>query len=219
MDEVELLYDHYKESFSLSKEAQAQRNKDFIWLCILQALAFFAVIRPEQAFGLILDGINSKLDMTLSLGNSVIQTLLWTLNTYVMIRYIQNALYVERQYVYLKQLEEKLTVQCPNSIFTRESSHYKKNYPMVLNFIDLFYKMLMPILFAVINTVHIHKEWVSLQKITLALVCDMLLYIAIFVITWFYFFEIHSQITAFCKEHIPLVDKVATGLRELLKKV
>ena len=56
MDALEMLYDHYKETFSLSKEAQAKRNKSFIVLCILEAFSFLLLIRPEKAFELILEG-------------------------------------------------------------------------------------------------------------------------------------------------------------------
>ena len=48
MDALEMLYDHYKETFSLSKEAQARRNKSFIVLCILEAFSFLLLIRPEK---------------------------------------------------------------------------------------------------------------------------------------------------------------------------
>ncbi len=37
MDALELLYDHYKETFSLSKEVQTRRNKSFIVLYVLEA--------------------------------------------------------------------------------------------------------------------------------------------------------------------------------------
>ena len=53
MDALEVLYDHYKETFSLSKEAQGRRNKSFVILCVLEALSFFLLIRPEMAFELI----------------------------------------------------------------------------------------------------------------------------------------------------------------------
>ena len=89
MDALEMLYDHYKETFCLSKEAQARRNKSFIVLCILEAFSFLLLIRPEKAFELILKGIHKELDMTLQLSNTIIQTLLWLLIVYVMIRYIQ----------------------------------------------------------------------------------------------------------------------------------
>ena len=57
MDTLDVLYDHYKETFSLSKEAQGRRNKSFVILCVLEAVSFLLLIRPEMAFELILKGI------------------------------------------------------------------------------------------------------------------------------------------------------------------
>ncbi len=219
MEALEMLYDHYKETFSLSKQAQARRNKSFIVLCALEAFLFFLLIRPEKAFKLILEGINKELDMTLQLSNTIIQTLLWLLIAYVMIRYIQDVLYIERQYIYLDSLEKEISNLSSIDIFMREGTNYQKDYPMVLNFIDLFYKMLMPIFFVLINTVRIYKEWILLDKITIALICDTALFVSILIIDWFYFFEIHSKITRFCKRHIPFVDMVAKILRKILKEV
>lgn len=219
METLDVLYDHYKETFSLSKEAQGRRNKSFLVLCILEAFSFLILIRPEKAFKLILDGINLELDSTLQISNTIIQTLLWLLIAYVMIRYIQDVLYVERQYMYLNKLEKEISNNMTVNIFSREGDHYLHNYPMVLNFIDLFYKMLMPIFFGVINIVRIYKEWKSVKGITIAIIADTVLCVAILIIIWFYFFEIHSKITDFCKKHIPLVDKIACGLRKVLKEV
>lgn len=219
MDALELLYDHYKETFSLSKEAQARRNKNFIVLCILEAFSFLLLVRPEKAFELILEGINKELDMTLQLSNTIIQTLLWLLIAYIMIRYVQDMLYIERQYIYLDNLEKEINNLGTIKIFAREGENYQKDYPMVLNFIDLFYKMLMPIFFAIINSVRIYREWMLLDKVTISLICDTVLFVSIFVVDWFYFFEIHSKITNFCKRHVPLVDTIAKKLRKILKEV
>lgn len=214
-----MLYDHYKETFSLSKEAQARRNKSFIVLCILEAFSFLLLIRPEKAFDFILEGLNKELDMTLQLSNTIIQTLLWLLIVYVMIRYIQDVLYVERQYIYLDNLEKEISNLGAVNIFAREGVNYQKAYPMVLNFIDLFYKMLMPIFFALINIVRIYKEWILADKITIAIICDTVLFISALIIDWFYFFEIHTKITNFCKRHIPFLDAAAKKLRKILKEV
>lgn len=219
MDALEMLYDHYKETFSLSKEAQARRNKSFIVLCILEAFSFLLLIRPEKAFEIILEGINKELDMTLQLSNTIIQTLLWLLIAYIMVRYIQDMLYVERQYIYLNNLEKEISKLGSVDIFAREGANYQKDYPMVLNFIDLFYKMLMPIFFALINAVRIYEEWVLPDKITIALICDTVLFMSILIIDWFYFFEIHTKITNFCKSHIRFLDAVAKKLRKILKEV
>lgn len=219
MEALEVLYDHYKETFSLSKEAQSRRNKSFIVLCILEAISFFVLLRPEKAFEIIIKGINNELNTALQLSNTIIQTLLWVLIAYVMIRYVQDMLYIERQYIYLEQLERKISKCELLEIFNREGGHYKNNFPMVINFIDLFYKMLMPIFFMALNIVRISKEWVLLDKMTVALVCDTILFAVIFIITWFYFFEIHTKITEFCKKHIPFVGTIAKKLRKLLKEV
>lgn len=219
MNTLELLYDHYKETFSLSKEAQTRRNKSFIILCILEAFLFLLLVKPEEVFELIREGINKELDMTLQLSNTIIQTLLWLLIVYVMIRYIQDMLYIERQYMYLDNLEKEITDLGAINIFAREGANYQRNYPMVLNFIDLFYKMLMPILFALINSVRIYREWMLLNKVTISFICDVVLFMSIFVINWFYFFEMHSKITSFCKRYMPLVDVISKKLRKILKEV
>lgn len=220
MNSTDILYDHYKESFSLTKEAQTRRNKSFIFLCLLEALSFLIYINPNKAFGLLLDGIKSKLGISLTWGNTILQTLLWILIIYVLIRYIQDMLYVERQYTYLQSLEEAISHSLATNVFNREGENYQKDYPMVLNFIDLFYKMFIPIFFIGINTLRIYMEWMSInQTPTLALICDTFLYGALFILTWFYFFEIHPKITNFCKRHLPLVEKAANILREILQKV
>lgn len=157
--------------------------------------------------------------MTLQLSNTIIQTLLWLLIVYVMIRYIQDMLYVERQYIYLDGLEKEISNLGSVNIFAREGANYQKDYPVVLNFIDLFYKMLMPIFFALINAVRIYKEWILSDKITIAIIYDTVLFLSIFIIDWFYFFEIHVKITNYCKRHIPFIDTIAKRLRKILKDV
>lgn len=189
-------------------------------LCILEAVSFLLLIKPKTALKIIESGINKELNVTLSLGNTILQTLLWILIVYVMIRYIQDMLYIERQYTYMDKLEYEISTRigCQN-LFSREGENYNKNYPMVLNFIDLFYKMLMPILFLIINTVRIYKECIIVKTLTPSLACDIILFLSIFIISWFYFFEIHSKITEKFKKCIPLVDKISIMLRKLLKEV
>lgn len=153
------------------------------------------------------------------MGNNTIQTLVWILVVYILIRYCQDTLYVERQYKYLDKIEKTISEELNGSLFDREGSNYLNDYPMVLNFIDLFYKMLMPIIFFIINIVRIVQEWHVFDHVTLALLCDTIMFLAAGVIVWFYFFEIHNKITTWCKKHIPLVDKIAIWLRKILKEV
>ena len=219
MDKLEVLYDHYKESFALSKEAQSRRNKSFVVLCILEAVSFLILIKPEEIFELNNASIRKEVDTALVIGSAVLQTLIWIMIVYVMIRYVQDVLYVERQYDYLCRLEKEISKAASVRVFDREGKNYSRQVSMVSNIVDLFYKMLMPVFFASINTIHIRKEWRLAGDISLAIVCDTVLYVACFVIVWFYFFEIHSKITSFAKKHIPFVSKIADKLRNLLKEV
>ena len=200
-------------------DAQVRRNRGFVALCIMEALSFWILIRPEIAYELIRNSINGELEMALQLSNTVIQTLIWLLISYVMIRYVQDTLYVERQYSYLGQLEQEISNIINVSAFKRESDHYLDNYPIVLNLVDLFYKMLMPIFFTVINVVRILKEWKVSNGVSIAFKCDFVLFIAISIITWFYFFEIHSKIATFCKTYIPFIDVAGQIIKKILKEV
>lgn len=205
MDSLEILYDHYKETCELSREAQNRRNKSFIGLCVLEALSFLVLIRPMDVLELFKSELKSKLDVTLNFGSNILQTLIWVSITYVMIRYVQDMLYIERQYTYMDTLEKEISKKGSVGVFNREGLHYRENYPMVLNFIDLFYKMLSPVLFLTINTIKIVSEWKQLNSLTLALACDTILYGSLSIILWFYFFEIHSKITAWFKKHIKIL--------------
>lgn len=219
MDSLEILYDHYKETCELSREAQNRRNKSFIGLCVLEALSFLVLIRPMDVLELFKSELKSKLDVTLNFGSNILQSLIWVSITYVMIRYVQDMLYIERQYTYMDTLEKEISNKGSVGVFNREGLHYRENYPMVLNFIDLFYKMLSPVLFLTINTIKIVSEWKQLNSLTLALACDTILYGSLSIILWFYFFEIHSKITAWFKKHIKIIDNIASTLKKWLKEV
>ena len=127
--------------------------------------------------------------------------------------------YENDRFSIVDKLEKEISNLTVAGVFSREGDSYQRNYPIVLNIIDLFYKMLMPVFFTLINSVRIYKEWMLLNKVYLALICDTVLFVAIFIITWFYFFEIHPKITDFCKKHIPFVDSMAKILRKVLKEV
>ena len=219
LDKLELYYDHYKETCSLNKEAQSRRNRNYVVLCVLEAFSFLFLIKPETALEIFSTGINAQFNTALVLGNGILQTLLWILIAYVMIRYCQDTLYIERQYVCIDGIEKEISKLMEGSTFDRESVGYLKDYPMVLNFIDLFYKMFSPILFLIINIVHIVSEWKVFDVLTLVLVCDTAIFAVIMIVMWFYFFEIHSKIAAWCKQHIPFIDKISKWLKKVLKEV
>ena len=214
---LDLYYDHYKETYDLSKQAQKRRNKLFVWLCVLEAVSFLILIKPNEVLEVFSAGINAQFNVNIAFGNVVLQTFLWIVIAYTTLQYCQNSLYIERLYPYLDKLEKEISVLSKSKIFEREGAGYLNNYPMVLNFADLFYKMFCPILFVGINSVRIIREWSGCMS--LALIVDTAIFCSILIITWFYFFEVHSKITSWCKKHIPFINRIAVALRKILKEV
>ena len=214
---LETYYDHYKEISTLSKEAQSRRNKNFAILCVLEAVSFLMTRNPDLICGLLNDAAKEELETTIQVSNGIMQTLIWVLIAYVLVRYVQDVLYVERQYVYLDKLEKKINEFVGDDIFSLEGDYYLDNYPVVLNFVELFYKFFSPILFTLINVVHIIEEWRTVSS-KLALACDTVICVAIFIITWFYFFEVHTRIATWSKKCKP-IEWMAKKLRDLLKNV
>lgn len=220
-EKLDTYYDHYKDTYELSKTAQSRRNRSFVFLCILEAISFMLIKNPDLISGLLNDVAREKLESVIQFSNTVLQTLVWILIAYVLVRYVQDVLYVERQYGYLNTLEKKISRLLgeneEQNIFSREGDHYLDNYPIVLNFIDLFYKFFSPILFTVINIAHIVHEWNSWESCA-ALIADTAICVVIFIITWFYFFEIHSKIAGWFKK-CPPIGWMAKKFREWFKEV
>ncbi len=133
MEASEIIYDHYKETDELRRNAQSKRDKSFLCVCVLEAFSFFLLIKPEEALTIFLDGINSQWETSISLGLGVLQTLLWILIIYAMIQYIQSVLCIERSYRYQSNLEKELSQEIRRTI-SREGDNYTENCPMVTNF-------------------------------------------------------------------------------------
>ncbi len=213
---IDWLYDHYKQTDELRIEAQNRRNKSFLLLCILEAVSFLVIVQPELVWFNVIESIHASLAASLIITNTILQSLLWVVIVYVLIRYVQDVLYIERQYRYQERLERKLFQQSGYEM-NRESGNYSSDYPIVLNLIDIFYKMFCPVLFFVLNLIRIVQEWRG--QVGLALLLDTCVCAASLLIIWFYFFEIHRRISEWCKKRIPVVNRISLWLRNILKKI
>lgn len=120
---LELLYDHYKETDRLRLEAQSKRNTSFVICSIIEAVSFFFLIQPGTTLSIFQGVIKEKLGITVAIGNNVFQTLLWLLLSFYLIRYVQNTMYVERQYDYQLMLEKQLDEKTESNLFGREGRH------------------------------------------------------------------------------------------------
>lgn len=217
MEKIEIIYDHYKESHALSRETLARRNKDFAILCVFEAVSFLFVADPSDAVNIAKTSISAGLGTSLEFGTAVIRTSLWLFLTFFLIKYVQDTMYIERQYKYIENLEKHISRELEDTL-SRESDSYTEKYPAVLNIIDIFYKTFCPLLFVAINTALIVKEWKLSYTVSLALICDSSLYFSIMLIITSYFFCIHTKITKSLRK-ISFINRFANTIEKILKEV
>ena len=127
---LDIYYDHYKESNTLNNAVQSRRNRGFIFLCILEAVSFMMTRNPEFICGLLNDAVAQKLEMTIKISTGIIQTLIWILIAYALVRYVQDVFYIERQYRYIDELEMEISKklgEVNEEIFGREGKSYLKD--------------------------------------------------------------------------------------------
>ncbi|MBU5477615.1 hypothetical protein KQI69_00150 [Eubacterium sp. MSJ-13] len=219
MDKIDLIYDHYKETVSLCKNAQKSRNKNFIILCILETISFLILVNCKIALEIIEKNVDKEFNMILPENNIIIETLLWIAVAYVTIRYVQEVIYIEKTYLYIKRIEKKLSSEVCKKFFDREGDDYQNDYPIVLNIIDLFYKMFIPVVFISINFARIIKEWREKNGSYLAVICDTTIFLFVIIVTLCYLLEINGRITKFLKNHFEILNLIAIKLRKLLKNI
>ena len=193
---LETYYDHYKETYNLNREFQSYRNRNYVLLCILEGIAFMMIWNPDLICGILNDTARNELKTAIQISNSILQTLNWFFILYILVRYIQNTLYIERGYLYIDKLEKQIQLLLnedgSNTCFNREGENYLRDYPVVLNLIDLFYNFLSPLAFTTINSFHIWFEW-GHRKNSIAFFCDLLVFIAATILTTLFVIKLFSS--------------------------
>lgn len=162
---VDILYDHYKVSNSMLQSNLKDREKFFRSLFIFEVLNIIFLYQPLELAKIIQNSLNLsqniKIESTSFLVTSL-QIVISVAISYLLIRYFQSNIRAERQYSYISKLENELTAKADTDIFCRESAEYSRNYPFVLNIIDIFYKFIIPL----ILLLHLVKICSFLEVIT-----------------------------------------------------
>ena len=193
MSELEILYDHYKDTYSLSKQAQDKRNKYFLFICIIEFTLFFFVFRPNETTSILLGLLSNISNTHIALSVQVLQCFLWVILVYFSIRYCQSNLYEENQYKYLERLEIEISSKLSDFNLNRESGNYLDKYPKALDFIHIFYTWVFPVLYVIINFIKISSEWIFKQNVVISII-DSVFCIFCFILMYLYFIEIHPRL-------------------------
>lgn len=191
MEHLDLLYDHYKESFDLSKKAQSDRDKFFLFLIGLITVMFLFTIEPTDTITVFNSLIKENFKVDFSFNIYIIQTFLWFMLLYFSMRYYQKVIYIERQYEYLNGLEKVMSTNI-NPVFNREGQNYLNNYPLFGDFIDAIYKHVFPILYIIIVITKIGVEWLEYSNI-FNILLNSILALLIIIMTVLYYIFLHHK--------------------------
>ena len=199
--ELEIYYDHYKDSFAYLRTYIKQRDKYFLCCIILLALIFVNSMFPfdfellskvyfEKAVGL-------KNFKNFQLLNSF---LLFCILSAV-IKYFQVNITIERQYTYLHHVEKQLSNKLSEFNIFRESKGYLNNYPIFGSIVHRIYTIVFPALLILLLAI---RWWSSINsvecfKLISFFSFDSFVITTIIILTIFYLLWVHCKDFKYCK--------------------
>ncbi len=143
---LEILHDHYKETFARIREVEQTRNKLFMWVIGLFAVLIFEIGYPAelgQSVGKV--GIlGMEFDLK-ALPLAALLNVTWVLTFAIALRYCQVTVLINRQYPYLHDLEDAISPQVGGGdLYRREGDVYKRKYPLLLDVVWIAYAFIFP---------------------------------------------------------------------------
>jgi len=184
MDKNELLYDHFKETYSLHLKVKKKRDTLFIMLCIGITLLFCLHLEPVGIFESVNEMMKEKYSLEIPFAISTVQSFVWIMVLCFFIRYFQTSIYIERQYKYFEKLEEIIS-QNYKIDFYRESKNYENNYPIILSIIYRIYVYVFPALAIFVIVIKIYYEFINITNI-ISLIFNSIIALLIVILNIFY---------------------------------
>lgn len=146
--QLEILHDHYKETFARLREAEASRDRLFVWVIGLFALLILEIGYPAAIGGTLgkLSVVGGEFNLQ-ALPLPALLNVTWVLTLTIGLRYCQISVLVNRQYPYLHTLEKTIS---PNvgggDLYQREGRVYLREYPLLLDVAWFAYCILFPLI-------------------------------------------------------------------------
>ena len=158
MEGIEVLYDHYKDTFEQQKGYLAKRNHLTVLLMVLAILLIGLIFDPKY--------ISCKLNTVIKaqvsnlvfdfefINTGFIIAFFWFSRQYYMV-----VLQIEKMYEYLDQCETSLCAGYTGFKINREGAYYLKSYPWMKTLADKFFVLGIPIGFITLSVCKIVNEW------------------------------------------------------------
>lgn len=157
---LEILHDHYRESFSCIRDREKQRDNLFLIIIALIGVVFLEV-QYSSIFGGTIKTIKLNFfEMDLSvMPIAIFLSITWTYLFVVVLKYCQLSIIVERQYDYLHKLEDRVSNFFGDlTTYCREGRAYLDKYPLFSNLAWIFYVAIFPIIIIISIGLLIYRE-------------------------------------------------------------
>jgi len=148
---LNVLHDHYKDSFSHIREWEKQRDRQFLIVVGIIGALFFEALYPTN----LQKALEHASDQTAGINVSAFPmhaliSVTWTLLAVFALRYCQALTHIERQYEYLHSLEDKIAPyfsdQKNDRAYRREGRKYLKTRTIFSNWARFFYTFIFPVI-------------------------------------------------------------------------
>ena len=192
-NKLQILAEHYKNTFDVLQNSLRQRNRLFLYVLCILILMLFQLYTPQDASTLISQFISGKLNTSTQMNMLFVQSIVWFCLLATTVKYFQSVVSVERQYNYIHQLEEQLSEEYEKEAFTREGLSYSENYPTFLTWTSYLYTIFFPIILLVISVLKIVSEYKIIGFKQVLVWFDMAIFVLITISLVLYLIVLHSR--------------------------
>jgi uncharacterized membrane protein len=186
---LQILHEHYQESFADLRERERIRDKLFLQVVGVVGVLLLMVQNPNTATEVFRTfDVQATINLNI-LPYHIILSIFWTLLLVLVVRFYQTSNTIEKSYNYLHYLENAISSYFEeNFLYKREGEFYDNDASKFRNFIWIFYSKIIPIMIFVSSVIAVLFEWGAYKNNTFYSIYDTSIVIIILtvVILWFF---------------------------------
>lgn len=191
---IELLCEHYKNSYDVHRESIKKRDILFYILLILMGFFLIYTKHPLVISKSLDIYINKQIGITLIKEIISFSTIFWILITVISLKYFQIVLEIERQYKYIHEIEKTLqTYFSDGSSFTREGVSYKNNNKYFNKWSKFIYGYFFTALLITSITINIILSIINLEYFQILTLINIICFITTLTSSILYLFTISRK--------------------------
>jgi len=156
---IEILYDHYKDSFENQKSYLQKRNYYTLICLSLIATLSFQISNPDQS-NVISNELIKKNIGDIKIDFSYINNVLTFALLWVVIMYYQINFLIEKIYKYIQEIEVRLTKEMKPFEISREGKTYLDHYPWLSEVVHNIYLIGFPMTLIFVSII----KWTTEKK-------------------------------------------------------